>query len=332
MDDVSRTIMPSLIGNEKIKSILSSEFSENKPMHAYIISGERGSGKHTLARLIAASFVCTGNDSLPCGKCPLCRKIIGDISVDVLYINNGDKATIGVDAIRQIKQSLYITPNDSDKKFYIIENAHLMTPQAQNALLLSLEEPPPYAVFLLLCEDTSLLLETIRSRAPALRMESFDAYFIEGYLRKKYGSSRFSNEKAVFAAHLANGSLGRAADLYEHGEAEMKLYTAAKDTVRALLIPKKSEALIAAQSVIQKDRQSTCRVLTLARIALRDIIADKKSCPLMFYGKDEGVPDFAKKVSVKHLIELISALTRAENDISANCSQSTVMTSLILNS
>ena len=324
---------PRLIGNKKLKSTVSADIRSGKAAHAYIIDGIKGSGKHTAAREICAAAVCEhrtdSNIPIPCGHCPSCRKILSGISVDVMTVSNGEKATIGVDAIRGIRSSLYVTPNDGEKKFYIIENAHLMTPQAQNALLLSLEEPPPYVMFLLLSEDTSALLDTIKSRAPSIRTERFSPEFVLDYLMKH--SKNADREKAVNAAFLSDGSLGKAAELMKSGTAELKLYNLAAELSNALLSPKKSDGMILLSSM-PKDRQSVCRVLSLTRFALRDAISSKKGGSLLFYPKDSGVPDNTKKISVKRLIELSSALTDAENDIAANCSANTVLTSIILNS
>lgn len=328
-------VFPSLIGNNTMKEILAADLARGKSAHAYILEGPRGSGKHTAASLICASVLCEnrhGKESdLPCGRCVSCRKVLGGISVDVMTVSNEDKATISVEAVRQIKQSLYVTPNDGDVKFYIIENAHRMTIQAQNALLLSLEEPPSYVMFILLCEDASLLLETIRSRAPVIRMEKFAPDFIESYLEKEYAPTS-DREKIVRASHLAGGALGYACELYEHGEAEMKVYASAEELVKLLLSARKSDAAVAVPKIMPKDRKQSCEVLSLARIALRDIIADKKGGELLFYSSVDGTPDYAKKASARRVLDLIGLLTEAENDISANVSQNTVMTSLIMRS
>ena len=330
---VERKIFPTLIGNEKLKRTLSTDIALGKNAHAYVLDGPKGSGKHTAARLICASAACEHRTDdgypLPCGQCPSCHKILKGISVDVLTLSNGDKATIGVDPVRAVKESLYVTPNDGDKKFYIIENAHLMTVQAQNALLLSLEEPPPYVMFLLLCEDSSALLETIKSRAPVIKTELFSPDFTEKYLAERH--PRADRDKLVYAAHLSGGSLGLAESLLAHGESEMKLYKAAEELARVLLSPRKSDGMAFLPS-LPKERADVCRMLSLARTALRDAVAAKKGGELLFYSKSDGVPAYTKKISVKRLMELISLLSEAENDVSSNCSVNTVMTSLILNS
>lgn len=328
-----RRMLPNLIGNEKIKNMLASDLSLGKTAHAYILEGPRGSGKHTAALDICAAAVCENRTDkgypLPCGKCSMCRKILGGVFVDLMTVSNGDKASIGVDSIRLIKQSLYVTPNDGDKKFYVIENAHLMTPQAQNALLLALEEPPPYVMFLLLCDTSAALLETIKSRAPVIRMEKFQPDEVEKYLADKFGTS--SRDRIIRAAHLSGGALGYAAELYEHGNTEMKLYETAAELVKTMMTARRSEALTFISSSMPKARADTAFVLSLTQLALRDMIAEKKGGDLLFYSSTEGCPTFAKKISVKRLMELCSAVSSAEKDISANCSQNTVLTSLIMN-
>ena len=326
-----RSVFPALLGNDRLKRTLSYDFAAGRSAHAYILEGPDGSGKHTAARQIAASVLCERRADpsvpLPCGTCSACRKILRGLSVDVLSVSNNGKATIGVDAIRTIRESLYMTPNDGDVKFYIIENAHLMTVQAQNALLLSLEEPPPYVMFLLLCTDATVLLETIRSRAPVIRMERFQPDRLEEILTEQTGSR--DRDRITAAAHLANGALGQALALFESGEAERKRYDTARELVDLLLGGRKSEAIAYALTRLPKERQDTREILQLAESAVRDLIAVKKGAPPLFYANADAIPQAARSVSVRSLADLCDALARADADLAANCSQSTVMAALV---
>ena len=176
----NRIVFPQLLGNSRIKTILGGDIARGTMGHAYILDGPAGCGKHTAALSIASALACEhrkdGKQSLPCGKCLACRKIAEGVSPDVSFIRRAeDRATLGVSIIRELREDLYIAPNENEKKVYIIEEADRMTDEAQNALLLSLESPPPYVVFLLLTQNVDSLLETIRSRAPVLKMQTFGA-------------------------------------------------------------------------------------------------------------------------------------------------------------
>ena len=152
----------------------------------------------------------------------------------------------------------------------------------------------------------------------------FPASFIEKYLSKKYKNA--DKKKLEYASHLASGSLGRAVELYENGDEEAKLYKCAEELLSLMLSGKSSDGILFIRGKMPKDRAEICEVLSLMRFALRDIIADKKGGELVFYTE---IPSFAKKISIKRAVELYSAVTNAEDDISLNCSVNTVLTALI---
>ncbi|MBO7273820.1 MAG: DNA polymerase III subunit, partial [Clostridia bacterium] len=218
-----RPILTDVVANERLRARLGDELLAGKLSHAYILSGERGFGKHTLALNLAAALACEHQKDthtpLPCLSCPACRKILSGNSPDVIYVNRGDKATLGVEVIRELRQDVYIPPNDLSVKIYIIEDAHLMTPQAQNAFLLTLEDPPAYVLFLLLCENAALLLETIRSRAPVLRLEPVQNELILQHICAKVPEAkRMAQEDSTALEEIvvaANGSIGRALELLD---------------------------------------------------------------------------------------------------------------------
>ena len=130
-------------GNEPLLTELGEEIVADRLGHAYILEGPAGTGKHTLALQIAASLACERKREdgvpLPCLQCPSCRKILSGHSPDVILIGREDKATIGVETVREMRASAFMAPNELDDKIYIFEDAQTMTAQAQNALLLILE-------------------------------------------------------------------------------------------------------------------------------------------------------------------------------------------------
>ena len=305
-----RMVFPDLIGNERIRSLFADALKREGAAHAYVLEGPRGSGRHTAARQIAAASLCENRRDpsypLPCGRCASCRKVLGGKSVDVMTVSRGDRATLGVEAVRAVRDSLWVTPNDGEKKFYIIEDAHLMTQQAQNALLLSLEEPPEYVTFLLLAEDASLLLETVRSRAPVLRMERFSPSFTEDWLARQCKNA--DRDRIVKAAHLSGGALGMAKLLCDGGGAELGRYESAAETVRLLLQGRRSEAAAFIPSLPTSFQVS-------------EQYAE-------FYSGRDGVPAWAKKISVRRAVSLSARLAEAEDGLAANLSINTVMAAL----
>lgn len=137
----------------------------DKLSHAYIISGPAGSGKSSLADTLAAAIVCSGEGMRPCGICRDCRKAIKHIHPDIIFIDKADNdKAILVNQIRALRSDAIVMPNDASKKVYIIKNAGTMNDFAQNAILKLLEEPPRHAAFILITENPSELLPTVRSR------------------------------------------------------------------------------------------------------------------------------------------------------------------------
>lgn len=195
-----------LLGNEALKKRLAASFRGGRPSHCYLICGPEGSGKKTLAAYMAQALQCEGQN-VPCGQCAACRKTETGIHPDVITVDDPDKKSVSVDRIRQLQADAFIRPNEGKKKIYIIPRAHLMTEQAQNALLKLIEEPPQYAVFLLLTTVAEKLLPTVRSRSAELRMEPVPWEKAALWLQ---AVSPGSDEQTLRAAHLsAGGFLGQ---------------------------------------------------------------------------------------------------------------------------
>lgn len=332
-----RDIFVSLIGNAYLRETLAPDLAVGKAAHGYILSGPSGSGKKTAARLMAASTVCEHrNDEafpLPCGKCPNCHRILHDLSADVLWITRGERASIGVDQIRQIRESLYIPPNDGKRKFYIINDAHTMTTQAQNALLLSLEEPPEFVTFLLLTEDPASLLETIRSRAPVIRMELFSPIAVRDWLSIQ-PKVPADTERCEGAAVLSGGALGQALVLAtgEKNADALQMRELALQLLEGIFRLRPSMLLEESMSALPKERGQMCQVLTMLQDALRDLIARKRQADVagQFLLGSETVCKYAGKFSLSRLLTLYNLCGTTLSRLDANGSIAPCMTSFFL--
>lgn len=163
--------LSALRGNERLKEQLSRQERGRGLSHAYILSGPAGSGRHALARLLAAAMLCTGRGERPCGRCGPCLKVFRELHPDVSVISGPEEGKpITVDRVRELRADAYIRPNEGERKVYLLENADRMNAPAQNAMLKLLEEGPPYAAFLLLASNPGGLLRTVRSRCEELAL------------------------------------------------------------------------------------------------------------------------------------------------------------------
>lgn len=242
-----------LLGNDQLKSSLRSARQKGRLSHFYLLSGPRGSGKHTLADLIAASMLCKEADG-PCGVCRSCRKVLNHNHPDYITIDDPEKKTIPVDLIRQARADIFIRPNEADRKIYLFPRAQDMGIPGQNALLKVLEEPPPYGVFLLLTDNPEKLLPTVRSRCVELKLRALPEDLLRRRLMSEFPDA--GDGRVDAAISRSGGYLGQARELLggeglsENAKAFAAVF-AARDTfgLQKLLTPMekwKRDALIPA--------------------------------------------------------------------------------------
>ena len=155
-----------LVGQEHIKKILMNALTNNRVSHAYIFSGPRGVGKTTVARILAKSLNClkrAKKDAEPCDVCLSCKEIIQDSSLDVIEIDAASNR--GIDEIRELREKIRFSPSGKGFKVYIIDEVHMLTREAFNALLKTLEEPPKHAIFIMATTELYRVPDTIISRS-----------------------------------------------------------------------------------------------------------------------------------------------------------------------
>ncbi len=189
-------------GNERTKEYLNSAFEKDFIPHALLFTGERGSGKKTLASIVARALVCS-SDEKPCGMCASCKKAENGTHPDISFLD-ADSSSGKVEAIRELKLNALLRPNDSDRKVYIIDNAGQMTHEAQDALLKILEEPPHFTFFILLCQNQSELLSTIVSRTTRISLTSLSDEDIFKVIKKNLPD--ITDEEAYSLVRTSGGA------------------------------------------------------------------------------------------------------------------------------
>ena len=338
MLDENGRVLTRIVGNESLKKRLSGGITAEVPdvSHAYVIEGREGIGKHTLALNLAAALCCEhrtdkGYD-VPCGSCASCRKIFAGISPDVIEVTREDKASLGVDSIRFLREDVHVYPNDLERKIYIINDADTMTVQAQNAFLLTLEEPPAYAMFFLLCESSHGLLETVLSRAPVLRMQPLTTDdVVRVVIDSVPGAEETRREDPAGFAELmssADGCAGRAMELLSSKNASRK------EAERILFLRKSASDLCGLCADRRRENEFMLRLLTDAgntregagellevfRTALRDLAVLKRDsdAPVCFFSDREKASELSDAYTLRRLIGLCELISDALEALERN--------------
>lgn len=326
----------SVCGNRPLIEHIKSEIKRGSLSHAYIIEGPKGVGKHSFAECFAAGLVCEGDAvALPCGECSACKKLAASSHPDIKFIGSDGKASIGVDIIRALRTDTYIIPSEAERKIYIIEGADTMTEQAQNAFLLSLEEPPAYVTYLLLCRDSSLLLETIRSRAPSLRLSPADnAELIEFILKNRAAAEKYKRLSESDKSELAvcsGGNAGRALELLDGNTLRDRIEEKDKAfELLKLMLSDNGESYIAVSEQKKLKRENVIALLDDMLAALRDMLISKKvsSGDTLFFVDRQAASEAASPYSAKRLAFSLDAVYEAQKRVYTNAQITSALLSL----
>ena len=224
-----------LVGQTHVTETLANAIKNNRVAHAYIFSGARGVGKTTAARILAKALNCVkGPTPEPCGECDSCKEIIAGTSLDVIEIDAASNR--GIDQIRELREMVRYAPASARSKVVILDEAHMLTGEASNALLKTLEEPPDRVIFVMATTEPENLADTIRSRSQHFYFRALTFAEISGRLKEIAEKENLKIEPGAMAviARMAEGSLRDALSLLEQARAYCGDTISDKE-VRALL-------------------------------------------------------------------------------------------------
>lgn len=200
-----------IVGQKAAVRILQDELEDGRVQHAYLFLGKDGVGKKALALELTKAILCEKKDIDSCGSCLACRKIDHSNHPDLGVLTVEEGRSIKIDQIRSLQKDIAYKPYESQKRIYIIEDADKMTPEAANCLLKTLEEPPGYAVIILLAEEIDRLLPTVISRCQEIQLRTIP----ENMIKRELINTGYKEDLAEILARLADGSLGTAFKLAE---------------------------------------------------------------------------------------------------------------------
>lgn len=318
-----------IIGQEQIKEHLQNAIATGKVSHAYIINGERASGKEFIAGIFAMTLQCEKGGQNPCTECHSCRQAASGNHPDIIRLVHEKPGTISVDDIRQqINSDVSIKPYSSPYKIYIINEAEKMTVQAQNALLKTLEEPPEYVVLILLTANVNALLPTILSRCVLLNMKPVKDDLIREYLMKEI---KIPDYKAQICIAFARGNVGKAKMLASSEEFDKVREEAV--TLLKYIDEMELNEVISAVKKISEYQFDVNDYLDLMAVWYRDVLMFKATNDanyLIFKDEIQAIKKKADQSTYEGIETIIKALQTAKNRINANVNFELTMELLLL--
>lgn len=318
-----------ILGHEQVKDHFINAVRAQKVSHAYILSGEAGMGRKTLANAFALMLLCEQDTDVPCLQCHACKQVLSGNHPDLIYVTHTKPASIGVDDVReQINDTISIRPYSSAYKIYVVDEAEKMTPQAQNALLKTIEEPPSYAVILLLTTNQESFLSTILSRCVQMKLKPLQDSVIKTYLMDRLQIPESSVE--VYTA-FARGNLGKAITI-SSSETFQEMY---QKFLKLLgTIHEMDISQILDQIRDMKDGQMDLEeCLDFLQMWYRDVLLYKVSGDrdhLIFKNEFGTICQVSEKSSYPGLERILEAVDNARARLNANVNMELVMELLLL--
>ncbi len=326
-----------VIGQEQIVEHMRNAIRYNKVANAYLICGERSCGKEFIANIFASALECEevakskGDMTDPCGKCHSCLQAADGNQPDIIHISHEKPSIISVDDVRkQINSDIVIRPYSSRYKIYIMNEAEKMNQQAQNALLKTLEEPPAYAVIILLTTNAEAMLPTILSRCVTLQMRPVGDAAVRTYLMKEL---RVPDYKADLCTAFARGNIGKARLLAVNNEFD-NIISEAVALLKNINDMDQTE-VAAAVSKIKDYNLDIGDYLDILAVWYRDALlykATNDTNHMIFHNNDQlsAIMRFADHASYEGIEKILASLDQAKKRLSASVNYDLTMELMFL--
>jgi DNA polymerase III subunit delta' len=335
-------LMWQTIGQSKIVDLLKRALEQGSLSHAYLLVGPAHIGKMSLALDLAMTLNCQSDPSKrPCGECASCRKIAegkhADVQITSLIANSSsdegrEKTEIGIDQIKEMLHSASLPPFEGRYRLYIIEEAGLLSADAANRLLKSLEEPPAGVVFILLAANASLIPATVISRCQRLTLTRLKTSEVEAALVQR---QKIETETARLLARLSHGCLGWAVETAKNSEFIQERQEHFEQMLAMVKNATSERFAIAAQLALQfgKKREAVYETLDTWTGWWRDILLVKTGCHTDIISLDFGnaLAEMAGAFRLEQIRDAILSITQAIEQLKLNANARLVLEVMMLN-
>lgn len=314
-------------GNQRNIDYFDQSAKLDKLSHAYIICGPKGSGKTAFVKFLVQGLMCEARGAIPCGNCAFCTKTETGNHPDIKWVTHEKPKVISVEEVRtQVVEDIVIKPYYGPYKIYVIDDAHLLNANGQNALLKTIEEPPAYGIIFIVTRNIDGLLDTIRSRCLKIDMEELDPDTIKKVLVSELGADA---GKAREAAAFARGNLGRAMELVKgEGLTELK---AKVETIAANV--RDMDIVEMNKAALDLGEADTLLIAEMFYTWFRDVLVAKSTSKLddlYFLSHTEIIKEQADKLSYESINYILDGVENVKDQLNANVKAEAVFETLFL--
>lgn len=316
-----------LIGQERMIKRLEETLLSEELSHAYLIEGETGTGKRTLAKQLAEGILCLDKGDKPCHQCQSCSKVAHGNHPDLQWIE--EEGPVKIEAIRGLQKEMQLKPYEGKYKVFVICHSETMTAQAQNALLKTLEEPPGYGILILLASNGNALLPTVLSRCQRIKLRPPGEPRVMDFLIQERG---LSQEEAKTVAAFSKGILGRALSFLED-----EAFKTRRETVinLAMAIGQMKPAAIFEQvQYLVNEKEHIEESLDILTSWFRDLLIFRETQGFQFlinYDKMKEIEVQAGRFDLKQLREIILIIDKAKGNLKSNVNYQLNLEVMLLN-